>query len=195
MSETSSTMMPLGTKAPSFSLLDPRRKELFDFSQCEALEGYLVVFICNHCPYVKHIREAFSSVARACQKRGILTVAINSNDISRYPEDRPEKMIEEAETWGYDFPYLYDENQETAKAFTAACTPDFFLFDPGKKLIYRGQFDDSRPGNNVSTTGRDVKTAVDALLAKRPIPSDQRPSVGCGIKWKPGNEPDYLFPG
>jgi len=148
--------------------------------------------MCNHCPYVKHIRSALAELAREYVGRGLAMVGINANDVSSHPDDRPARMAEEVRSAGYVFPYLYDESQAVAKAYRAACTPDFFLFDRERKLAYRGQFDDSRPGNGIPITGKDLRAALDALLAGRPVASDQRPSLGCNIKWKAGNEPDYF---
>ncbi len=192
MAETPSTMLPLGTVAPDFCLPDTNGKmvALRDFKDAPAL---LVMFICNHCPFVKHIRRALADFAREYRAKGLAIVAINSNDIERYPEDSPAKMAEEVRNAGYVFPYLFDETQEVAKAYRAACTPDFFLFDRDRRLVYRGQFDDSRPSNNRPVTGADLRAAVDAVLAGRPVSPDQKPSIGCNIKWKPGNEPDYFF--
>ena len=191
MAETPSTMLPLGTKAPPFRLPDPDGKwtSLDDFKEAPAL---LVAFICNHCPYVKHLRSQFAALAKEYQARGVGIVAINSNDVENYPEDRPEKMAEEIKQVGYTFPYLYDESQEVAKAYRAACTPDFYLFDRDRRLVYRGQFDDSRPGNGRPVTGADLRAALDAVLSGRPVASRQRPSLGCNIKWKRGNAPDYF---
>ena len=191
MARTSSTMLALGTLAPPFRLPDTqgRAVSLEDFSQAEAL---LVVFMCNHCPYVKHIRGALATLAREYQPRGLAMIGINANDAENYPDDSPEKMAEEVIAAGYTFPYLYDHDQRVAQAYRAACTPDFFLFDNQRRLIYRGQFDDSRPGNNVPVTGRDLRAAIDAALAHRPVNSDQKPSLGCNIKWKAGNEPTYF---
>ena len=190
MAETPSTMLALGTQAPSFRLPDPHGKLVSsdDFKDAPAL---LVVFMCNHCPFVKHIRSQFAEFAREYQKRGVGIVGINANDVVTHPGDRPEAMAEEAKQQGYVFPYLFDERQETAKAYRAACTPDFFLFDRGRKLVYRGQFDDSRPGNGKPVTGADLRAAVDAVLAGRAVSPDQKASIGCNIKWKPGHEPDY----
>ena len=190
MAQTPSTMAPLGTKAPYFRLPDPAGKwhSIDDF---KSAPGLLVAFICNHCPFVKHIRTEFAAFAKHYQKLGIAVVGISSNDVAQFPDDSPEKMAEEARTYGYDFPYLFDESQEVAKAYGAACTPDFFLFDKARKLVYRGQFDDSRPQNGIPVTGKDLKTAVDAVLQGRVIPADQKPSIGCNIKWKTGNEPAY----
>ena len=191
MAETPSTMAPLGTMAPDFRLPDTTGKlvSLADFKDAPAL---LVMFICNHCPFVKHIRRGLAQFARDYQARGLAIVAINSNDVRTYPEDSPAKMAEEIRDAGYAFPYLYDETQAAAKAHGAACTPDFFLFDRERRWAYRGQFYDSRPSNNRLVTGADLRAAADAVLAGRPIPADQKPSIGCNIKWKAGNEPDYF---
>jgi peroxiredoxin len=179
-----STMLPLGTIAPEFRLPDPSGKmsSSEDFAGASAL---LVVFMCNHCPYVKHVQSAFTVLAREYQARGVAIVGINSNDTENYPDDRPEKMAEEIRFAGYTFPYLYDETQSIAKVYRAACTPDFFLFDRNRRLAYRGQFDDSRPQNGLPVTGADLRAALDAVLAGRAVPAEQKPSVGCGIKWKP----------
>ena len=186
-----STMLELGTRAPDFALpdTDGRTVSLADFTGAPAL---LVIFLSNHCPYVRHLRGALAELARDYQPRGARIVGIMSNDVSRYPDDAPEKMREQREAWGWTFPYLYDETQEVARAYRAACTPDFFLFDADRRLAYRGQFDDSRPGNDVPPTGRDLRAALDAVLEGRPAPAEQRPSIGCNVKWKPGNEPDYF---
>jgi peroxiredoxin len=176
-------MLPLGTSAPDFNLPDPsgKRVSLADYNDAPAL---LVAFICNHCPFVKHIRKEFASFAKEYQARGVGIVAINSNDVENYPQDSPEKMAEEIKQAGYTFPYLYDESQQVAKVYRAACTPDFYLFDRNHRLVYRGQFDDSRPGNARPVTGTDMRGAVDAVLAGQPVREDQKPSVGCNIKWK-----------
>jgi len=147
--------------------------------------------MCNHCPYVKHIRAGLAQLARDYLARKVAIVGINSNDVANYPADAPAKMAEEAKAAGYIFPYLYDESQEVAKAYRAACTPDIYLFDQNKTLVYRGQFDDSRPGNSVSPTGKDLRAALEAVLAGKPVSHQQKPSIGCNIKWKPGNEPRY----
>ena len=151
-----------------------------------------VVFMCNHCPYVRHIRGGLAKLARDYQPRGAAFVGINSNDVANYPADSPAKMAEEAASAGYSFPYLYDETQEVAKAYHAACTPDFFLFDRHRRLVYRGQLDDSRPGNGLPVTGKDLRAALDAVLSSRPVPPNQKPSIGCNIKWKPGHEPEFF---
>ena len=181
-------MLALGTPAPAFSLPDTKGQTvtLDTFAGKRAL---LVMFICNHCPFVVHVRDELAAIGREYEPRGVGVVAINANDANHYPEDAPERMAEEVERVGYTFPYLYDETQEVAKAYKAACTPDFFLFDADRKLAYRGQLDDSRPGNGVAVTGRDLRSALDAVLAGEPVPGEQLPSMGCNIKWKPGNEP------
>ena len=181
-----STMLPLGTVAPEFRLPDPQGKEVSsqDFSGAPAL---LVVFMCNHCPYVKHIRSAFADFAKEYQAKGAAIVGISSNDVETFPEDGPEKMAEEIRSAGYTFPYLYDESQDVAKAYRAACTPDFFLFDRDRRLVYRGQFDDSRPSSGRPVTGVDLRAALDAVLAGRPVSPEQKPSIGCSIKWKRAN--------
>ena len=162
---------------------------LTDLKNARAL---LVVFMCNHCPFVKHIRAGLAQLAREYQPRGLAVVGISSNDVANYPEDSPAKMAEEARAAGYVFPYLYDETQEVAKAYHAACTPDIYLFDKDQRLAYRGQFDDSRPGNGLPVTGKDLRAAIDAVLASKPVSANQKPSIGCNIKWKPGNEPTYF---
>ena len=191
MAETPSTMAPLGTVAPDFQLPDTTGKlvSAHDLRDAPAL---LVTFICNHCPFVKHIRAGLAQFAREYQARGLAIVAINSNDAKSYPDDSPAKMAEEVRRAGYTFPYLYDETQAVAKAYGAACTPDFFLFDRDCRLVYRGQFDDSRPGNGIAVTGKDMRAALDAVLAGKPVSPNQKPSIGCNIKWKQGNEPEYF---
>ena len=193
MVKTPSTMLPLGTPAPDFSLLnvDGKTVSLADFAQAP---GLLVMFLCNHCPFVKHLAEGLARFGRDYQAKGLAIVAINSNDVQSYPDDSPERMVEEVAARGYTFAYLYDETQGVAKAYRAACTPDFFLFDRQRKLVYRGQFDASRPGSGIPVTGADLRRAADAVLAGQPLRFDQRPSIGCNIKWKPGNEPDYFNP-
>lgn len=190
MTAVSSTMLDLGTAAPDFSLPDTTGKQvsLTDFKEVPAL---LVVFMCNHCPYVKHLSRALAEFAREYQKKGLAVVGINSNDVSTHPADSPQKMVEEVRQVGYSFPYLFDESQEIAKRYRAACTPDFFLFDKNRGLAYRGQFDGSRPGNNVPVTGADLRAAVDAVLAGTAPSPEQKASMGCNIKWKRGNEPAY----
>jgi len=183
-------MLALGTVAPDFRLPDTTGKlvSLADFKDAPAL---VVVFMCNHCPYVKHIRQGLAQFARDYIPRGVAMVGINSNDVVRYPEDSPARMAEEVKAGGYIFPYLFDETQAVAKAYRAACTPDFYVFDAARRLVYRGQFDDSRPGNGIPVTGKDLRAAVEAVLAGKPVSPNQKPSLGCNIKWKPGNEPDY----
>ena len=184
-------MLPLGTKAPDFRLADPSGKvvTLADFKNAPVL---LVIFMCNHCPYVKHVRDGLAKLARHYRARGVAVVGINSNDVANYPGDSPARMAEEAASAGYVFPYLYDETQAVAKAYRAACTPDLYLFDKDLRLVYRGQFDDSRPGNGLPVTGKDLRAALEAVLADKPVSPIQKPSIGCNIKWKPGNEPDWF---
>ena len=191
MAVTPSTMLPLGTQVPYFALPDTAGKtvSLAEFSQAAAL---LVVFMCNHCPFVKHIVDGFVELAKEYQARGAAVVGINSNDVDSYPADRPAMMVRLAEEKGLTFPYLYDETQEVAKSYRAACTPDFFLFDKTGRLVYRGRMDDSRPGSEHPVTGADLRAALAAVLAGEPVGAEQKPSMGCNIKWKPGVEPDYF---
>ncbi len=191
MAETPSTMAPLGMSAPDFTLVDTTGR-MVSLDDVASGPGFLVAFICNHCPFVKHLRHALADFGREYQARGLGVVGIGSNDAEHYPADSPEAMAREVAEVGYTFPYLYDEDQSIAKAYTAACTPDFFLFDGERRLFYRGQFDASRPGNGLEVTGHDLREAADALLAGLEAPAEQRPSVGCNIKWKPGNQPDYF---
>lgn len=205
MAHTPSTMLALGTSAPAFALPDVVSGKVVSSADF-AGRAMVVMFICNHCPFVKHLRDGVAAFGRdyAGQQnatksghRGVGIVAISSNDIAAHPEDGPEKMRAEAREAGYVFPYLFDESQEVAKAYRAACTPDFYVFDAAHRLVYRGQFDDSRPvsrrgGNALAVTGRDLRMAVDAVLAGRMPPLEQRPSIGCNIKWKPGNAPAYF---
>ena len=192
MSLTPSTMLELGTPAPDFALLEPATGRTVALSNLDDSRGLLIAFICNHCPYVKHIQAGLVAFARDHAPQGIGMVAISSNDADNYPDDGPARMAEEVEAHGYCFPYLYDEDQSVARAYRAACTPDFFLFDAERRLYYRGQFDGSRPGNDEPVTGADLRAAAEALLAGRPAPEKQVPSIGCNIKWKAGNEPDYF---
>ncbi len=189
MAETPSRMIELGAPAPDFRLPDTSGQPvaLDDFASSAAL---LVIFMCNHCPYVRHISAGLAQFARDYQPRGLSVVAINSNDPQRYPQDGPEPTMAEIARAGYSFPYLFDATQRVAHAFGAACTPDFFLYDAQRKLVYRGQFDASRPGNKVAVTGADLRAAADAVLAGKPVAPEQTPSVGCNIKWMPGNEPN-----
>lgn len=188
MPATPSKMAPLGSKAPFFRLPDPSGK-WYSIDDFEGSAVLLVAFICNHCPFVKHIRTSFAEVTSRYKKLGVAVVGINSNDISQFPEDGPEKMAQEAKTHGYEFPYLFDETQEIAKAFGAACTPDFFLYDKERRLVYRGQYDESRPDSGIPVSGKDLVAAMEAVLRGRPVVSEQRASLGCNIKWKTGNEP------
>jgi peroxiredoxin len=191
MVQTASTMLSLGVEAPDFALPDTSGKtvSLADFADAPAL---LVIFLCNHCPYVKHVADVLATLTKEYQERGVAVVGINSNDVSAFPEDSPAKMAQEVKLRGYAFPYLYDESQAVAKAYRAACTPDFYVFDRQRRLVYRGQMDSSRPGNGIPVTGDDLRAALDAVLANQPAPTRQKPSLGCNIKWKPGNEPDYF---
>jgi len=193
MVKTVSTMLPLGTKAPDFTLVnvDGTSVSLSRFSGAPAL---VVIFMCNHCPFVKHLADALAEFGRECQSHGVAVVAISSNDVSSFPADSPEQMVHEAELRGYPFPYLYDETQEVAIAYRAACTPDFYVFDKDHKLAYRGQFDASRPDGDIPITGEDLSRAVEAIAAGKPAPEPQTPSLGCNIKWKAGAEPDYFNP-
>jgi len=191
MVQTASTMMSLGAKAPDFSLPDTSGN-MVSLSDFDGAKAFLVMFICNHCPFVKHVRDQLADLGAAYQEKGVGVAAIMSNDVANFPDDSPEKMAEEVRLAGYTFPYLYDETQSVAKAYRAACTPDFFLFDGDKRLVYRGQLDDARPGNDKPVTGADLRAALDAVLAGKPIPEPQKPSIGCNIKWKVGNEPDYF---
>jgi peroxiredoxin len=190
MALTPSTMLPLGTVAPGFRLSDTDGKtvSLDDFKGAPAL---LVVFICNHCPYVKHVRHELARLGKEYQGKGVAVVGISSNDVTAHPDDSPKMMAKEKAEVGYTFPYLYDETQQVALAYKAACTPDFYVFDKDQKLVYRGQLDASRPGNAILVTGKDLRAALDAVIVGKPVSDDQRPSIGCNIKWKRGNEPDY----
>lgn len=191
MVKTASTMLPLGTRAPDFSLInvDGKTVSLPDF---RGKKGLLVIFMCNHCPFVLHLRSALAKFAAEYQAKGLGVVGINSNDPVTHPDDSAEAMIVEAKAAGYSFPYLFDATQSVAKAYKAACTPDFFLFDQDLTLTYRGQFDDSRPGNGKPITGADLRAACDAVLAHGPLLTVQKPSIGCNIKWKAGGEPEYF---
>jgi peroxiredoxin len=186
-----STMLELGTAAPDFDLPAPSgiRTTRDQFAGAPAL---LVAFLCNHCPYVKHLGRELGLLTQRWAARGVAIVGINSNDVSAYPDDAPDKMLDTARQYGWDFPYLVDDTQQVARAYRAACTPDFFLFDGDARLFYRGQFDDSRPRNDQPITGATLHAAVKAVLAGEPPPAEQWPSMGCSIKWKPGNEPDYF---
>jgi len=190
MARTPSTMLELGTSAPDFSLINPATNEQVSLSDFEG-KPLLVAFICNHCPYVILLKEEFTKFAKDYQAKGLNVVAINANDVANYPDDSPEKMVEDVKKFGYTFPYLFDETQEAAQQYQAACTPDFFMFDADHKLYYRGQFDDSRPNTDIPVTGADMISAADALLAGKPRPEQQKASLGCNIKWKEGNAPEY----
>ncbi|MGI9224029.1 MAG: thioredoxin family protein [Woeseiaceae bacterium] len=188
MAAVESRMLALGTPAPEFALPDP------DGTVHELREGadaYLVMFICNHCPFVKHVRSELARIGDDYGRRNVAIYAINSNDVTTHPGDSPERMKEEAADWGYTFPYLYDAEQDVAKSYLAACTPDFFLFNSERRLVYRGQLDDSRPSNRIPVDGRDLRAALEAVLNKQPVTESQKPSIGCNIKWRPGNAPEY----
>ena len=188
MAATESKMLALGTCAPVFSLPDAAGK-LHSLTATDHAPASLIMFICNHCPFVKHVRSELANLGSDYQAQGVLVIAINSNDATSYPGDNTENMLIEAETWGYSFPYLVDDQQTVAKNYQATCTPDFFVFDGEQKLVYRGQLDDSRPSNSEPVTGRDIRAALDAVLADRQVPDVEKPSIDCSIKWKPGNEP------
>ena len=190
MVKTASTMLPLGTRAPSFSLVNVDGKTVCDTDS--AGRPLLIIFMCNHCPFVVHLRDALAAFGDEYLAKGLAIVAINSNDIENYPQDGPEEMKKEAESAGHRFPYLYDAEQDVAKAYKAACTPDFFLFDADHALVYRGQFDSSRPGNQIDVTGQDLRAACDAVLAGQEVDHNQTPGIGCNIKWKVGGEPEYF---
>lgn len=185
MAATESAMLALGTPAPAFSLKDIRDGKLHSAESLTGPKGLLVMFLCAHCPFVKHVEKELARIGRDYQSSGIGIAAISSNDADKYPDDAPSGLAEQARKVGFVFPYLYDETQEVARAYDATCTPDFFLFDGQRKLVYRGQLDASRPGNNTPVTGSDLRAAMDALVAGRPVPEEQRPSIGCNIKWKP----------
>ena len=192
MVRTLSTMLDLGTAAPDFSLPDVVSGRTFSLDSFKDKKALLVMFICRHCPYVKHVQEELARLGRDYQGKDVAVVAISSNDAAGHPDDAPHSLKEQAAEQGFVFPYLYDEDQSAAKAYTAACTPDFFLFDKGRRLVYRGQLDDSRPKSDTPVTGRDLRAALDAVLADAPVAEDQRASLGCNIKWKAGNEPEYF---
>ncbi|MCS5689744.1 MAG: thioredoxin family protein [Acidimicrobiales bacterium] len=191
MSRTASTMLPLETPAPDFVLPDPRG-DIVSLSRFADAPALVIIFMCNHCPYVKHLKPALATFARDYLPKHVAVVGINSNDTAEFPEDAPERMVEDIEAFDYRFPYLVDGTQEIAKAYGAACTPDFFLFNVGRRLVYRGQFDNSRPNDGLPVTGESLRSAVDAVLAGSPVPGPQTPSLGCNIKWKPNNAPDYF---
>lgn len=192
MSETPSTMLELGTDAPYFSLPDVVTGKSVTLKDFATRHAVLVMFICRHCPYVQHIKNELAALGKDYAGENVGIVAISANDALAYPDDNPDGLRAMSESLAFDFPFCYDESQAVAKAFTAACTPDFFLFDSGRKLVYRGQLDDSRLGNSIPVTGKDIRAAIDNVLIDHPVSHDQRPSVGCNIKWKKGNEPHYF---
>ena len=187
-----STMLPLGTTAPNFELLNVKTGEQQSLKDCTGSEGTFIMFLSRHCPFVKHLEQELASIADEYAPKGINSVAISPNDVANYPDDAPEMLIEQIERVRFNFPYLYDEDQSVAKAYRAACTPDFFLFDGDQKLVYRGQIDSSRPGNDIPVSGSDIRAALDAILGRGSMPENQKASVGCNIKWKAGNAPDYF---
>ncbi len=191
MALTPSTMLPLGTKAPNFQLPDVVSGQTISLDTFAGKQALLVMFICRHCPFVKHLQSELAKIGKDYADFDVGIVAISANDAENYPSDAPDKLKEMSAELGFTFPFCYDETQETAKAYTAACTPDFFLFDANQQLVYRGQLDDSRPSNNKPVTGQDIRSALEALLASQPVNPEQKPSIGCNIKWKPGNEPTY----
>ncbi|MBD1836587.1 thioredoxin family protein [Cyanobacteria bacterium FACHB-472] len=191
MARVASTMLPLGTLAPDFQLPDVFGETIF-LATMKGKQGLLVMFICKHCPFVKHVEAQLAQIGKDYEDKNLGIVAISANDASNYPDDAPDQLQAMAKELGFTFPLCYDETQETAKAYTAACTPDFFLFDGNRSLVYRGQLDDSRPGNDKPVTGQDLRNAIDAVLAGKPISDIQKPSIGCNIKWKPGNAPAYF---
>jgi len=186
-----SVMLPLGTTAPSFILPDVTTGKMYSLDAFHGKDALLVMFICRHCPYVKHVEQEIAKIGKDYQDKKLGIIAISSNDPATYPDDAPDQLKEMAKRLGFRFPFCFDEQQEIAKAYKAACTPDFYLFDAQRRLVYRGQLDDSRPGNNKPVTGRDLRAAIDAVLAGKPVDDKQKPSIGCSIKWKPGNAPSY----
>lgn len=189
MAAIESTMLALGTQAPAFQLPDAVSGKTISLDRFDGRKALLVIFLCPHCPYVKHVQQGLAAMARDYAATPLGIVAISSNDVEQFPEDGPDGLRQMAVELGFDFPVCYDESQESAEQYHAACTPDFFLFDDARKLVYRGQFDSSRPGNGVPVTGGDLRAAIDAVLAGQPVAVEQKPSIGCNIKWKPGNEP------
>ena len=192
MARTPSQMIDLGTEAPNFQLPDVVSGKTLGLDDFPDAKGFMIAFICNHCPFVQLIRHELARYGREYTEKGLAVIAINSNDIAAHPEDGPDAMRDDARRFGYAFPYCLDEDQSIAKEYQAACTPDLYLFDADRKLVYRGQFDGSRPGNDVPVTGEDLRAATNALLAGQSIPADQKASLGCNIKWRPGNEPAYF---
>lgn len=189
---TASTMLSLGTPAPAFQLPDAVSGQTISLDSFAGKQALLVIFLCQHCPFVKHVQAELARLGHDYSKRDVGIVAISANDVANYPADAPDKLKAMAVAEEFSFPVCYDASQDTAKAYTAACTPDFFLFDAEQKLVYRGQLDDSRPSNGKPVTGRDLRAALDAVLAGQPVSADQQPSIGCNIKWKPGNQPEYF---
>ena len=192
MVKTASTMLPLGTTAPEFQLLDVVSGKTISLDTFTGSKALLVMFICQHCPFVKHVQSELAKIGQDYSQQPLGIVAISANDVANYPDDSPEKLEQMAQKLNFNFPVCYDESQEVSKAYTAACTPDFFLFDRDNKLVYRGQLDDSRPSTDIPLTGKDLRSAIDAVLQDRKIDFEQKPSIGCNIKWKPGNEPEYF---
>jgi peroxiredoxin len=192
MSLTPSTMLELGTRAPDFSLPDVRTGQTVSLAELQGKDALLVLFMCAHCPFVKLVEAEFAAIGRDYQSKGLGLVAISANDAENYPDDAPQRLREQAERLGFTFPYLYDESQEAARAYRAACTPDLYLFDRELKLAYRGQLDDARPGNGLPVNGKNLRAAIDSVLAGKKVTESQLPATGCNIKWKPGNEPDYF---
>jgi peroxiredoxin len=186
-----SVMLPLGTPAPPFQLRDVVSGQVYSLDSFKDKSAFLVMFLCRHCPYVQHVQHEIAKIGRDYADSGLGIVAISSNDPGQYPDDTPERLKDMAQRLGFRFPFCFDETQEVAKAYKAACTPDFYLFDAQRRLVYRGQLDDSRPSNRLPVTGRDLRAAIDAALAGKPVDGNQKPSIGCSIKWKPGNAPDY----
>lgn len=191
MALTPSTMLPLGTKAPDFRLTDVVSGKTISLDTFAGKQALLVMFICRHCPFVKHVQAELAQIGKDYADAEVGIVAISANDAANYPDDAPEKLKEMATQLGFTFPFCHDESQEIAKAYTAACTPDFFVFDANRELVYRGQLDDSRPSNEKPVTGKDLRVALDAVLASKSVNPEQKPSIGCNIKWKPGHEPAY----
>lgn len=192
MVKTASTMLPLGTQAPDFQLPDVVSGKTISLLDFQGKQALLVMFICRHCPFVKHVQAELAQIGKDYADKNVALVAISSNDAEKHPDDAPEQLKAMATEVDFTFPFCYDESQEVAKTYTAACTPDFFLFDAEQKLVYRGQLDDSRPGNDRPVTGKDLRSALDSLLASQAVNPEQKPSIGCNIKWKPGNEPAYF---
>lgn len=186
-----SVMLPLGTNAPPFALRDVVSGQIYKLDSFAGKSSLLVMFLCRHCPYVVHVQDEIAKLGRDYAESGLGIIGISSNDPGHYPDDAPERLKEMAQRLGFRFPFCFDETQEVAKAYKAACTPDFYLFDKERRLVYRGQLDDSRPGTSKPVTGRDLRAAIDAVLADKPVPSNQKASIGCSIKWKPGHAPGY----